>query len=260
MNKSFSKVFDNKINNWIEGQNKPWGKLRYEIAFVNLKKHLPKKKLTILDIGGGNGYDSIPLAKIGHKITIVDYSQNMLNKAKLVLKKNHLTNVELINCDLNNIKDKLTKKFDVILCHNVLSYVDDEKKSLKIILSLLKRNGILSIMQINRYSEVIYPLVFEKNIDKTISNIDIIHTKANTFNVPIKRFSPEELINLTEKFKTKLIKRYGILIACSLISDNKIKYQKKFYNKLKKLELLLTEKYPFYLMSRFIHLIFKKNK
>jgi hypothetical protein len=56
----------------------------------------------------------------------------------------------------------------------------------------------------------------------------------------------------------KLIKQYGILIACSLISNNKIKYKKEFYKKLKTLELLLTNKYPFYLMGRYAHLIFKK--
>ena len=55
-------AFDNHIEQWIEEQGKPWGSLRYKLTQANLAKHLSAGPLRILDAGGGNGLDSIPLA------------------------------------------------------------------------------------------------------------------------------------------------------------------------------------------------------
>jgi SAM-dependent methyltransferase len=75
-------VFGDSIQRWIAENDLPWMKLKTEIGLSNLRKHLPKKPLSILDAGGGSGCDSIPLAREGHRVDLVDYSEEMLNAAR----------------------------------------------------------------------------------------------------------------------------------------------------------------------------------
>jgi S-adenosylmethionine-dependent methyltransferase len=71
-------TFDGNIARWKQEMNFPWGKLKYKLVQANLARHLGQNQLRILDAGGGNGLDSIPLAAQGHIVDIVDYSQEML--------------------------------------------------------------------------------------------------------------------------------------------------------------------------------------
>ena len=74
-----------------------------------LDKYNKNKKIEILDLGAGTGILSEALAKQGYKnITLVDFSQEMLNKAK---NKKLLKNCKFIKADVRKLN--LNKKFDV---------------------------------------------------------------------------------------------------------------------------------------------------
>src|SRR5512147_598920 len=74
-------VFDSHFEQWIKEQGMPWNVLRSKLIRANLARHLGAGTLHILDAGGGNGVDSLPLAQQGHFIEIVDYSEQMLADA-----------------------------------------------------------------------------------------------------------------------------------------------------------------------------------
>ena len=49
------------------------------------------------------------------------------------------------------------KTFDIIICHNVLEYVDDKAEVIKVLTRLLKQDGILSIVKHRRaFCQVFY--------------------------------------------------------------------------------------------------------
>ena len=60
------------------------GRLRLDLAFVNLQEFLPKAKqpLRALDIGGGTGAIAVCLARVGVNVTVLDSSLPMLELAK----------------------------------------------------------------------------------------------------------------------------------------------------------------------------------
>ena len=47
-----------------------------------LKKHLPDGTLNILDVGTGTGFLAVIAASLGHRVTAVDLSEEMLRKAR----------------------------------------------------------------------------------------------------------------------------------------------------------------------------------
>src|SRR5215831_20182806 len=61
----------------------PEGRLRLDLPLANLQEFLPQgeQPLHALDIGGGTGANAVRLAKLGFHVTLLDFSQAMLDIA-----------------------------------------------------------------------------------------------------------------------------------------------------------------------------------
>jgi len=155
------------------------------------------RNLKILDIGCGGGIICEPLARLGAKVTGIDFAPNNIIAAKIHSKKNKLK-INYINKDIE--KSKLDEKFDIILMFEVLEHLDNWKKTIKNIKKNLNKNGLIIISTINRN-----PLskLFAINIAENI--LHWIPKGTHDYNKLIK---PEELkkILLKEKFNFNNIK------------------------------------------------------
>ncbi|NQT81141.1 MAG: signal peptidase I [Candidatus Aminicenantes bacterium] len=104
-----------------------------------------KPKTRILDVGCGAGREAIALTKMGFKVTGIDISPNMINKAIKNAKKEKLN----IQFKVQNVADITcpTKSFDYVLFSRaVYSYIPTKKlrvKILKKIKDILKPDGML---------------------------------------------------------------------------------------------------------------------
>jgi len=57
------------------------GLVRTYVMHQQLLEHLPEPPATVLDVGGGAGHQSVPLAQAGYEVTVLDPSPAMLAKA-----------------------------------------------------------------------------------------------------------------------------------------------------------------------------------
>ena len=105
------------------------------------------KNLKILDVGCGGGIICEPLARLGAKVTGIDFAPNNIKAAKIHSKKNKLK-IQYIYKDIE--KSKLDEKFDLILMFEVLEHLDNWKKTIKNIKKNLNKNGMIIISTINR--------------------------------------------------------------------------------------------------------------
>ncbi len=155
------------------------------------------RNLKILDVGCGGGIICEPLARLGAKVTGIDFAPNNIIAAKIHSKKNKLK-INYINKDIE--KSELDEKFDIILMFEVLEHLDNWKKTIKNIKKNLNKNGLIIISTINRN-----PLskLFAINIAENI--LHWIPKGTHDYNKLIK---PEELkkILLKEKFNFNNIK------------------------------------------------------
>ena len=149
------------------------------------------RNLKILDVGCGGGIICEPLARLGAKVTGMDFAPNNIIAAKIHSKKNKLK-INYINKDIE--KSKLDEKFDIILMFEVLEHLDNWKKTIKNIKKNLNKNGLIIISTINRN---LLSKLFAINIAENILNW--IPKGTHDYNKLIK---PEELkkILLKEKF------------------------------------------------------------
>ena len=111
----------------------------YEIELAdNIIKKVGKEDAKLLDLGGGTGrFSQFFRNKINWDITVADYSNNMLEEAKL-------KGFKTILIDINNIN--FDEKFDVIVIKFCIHFVNDNKNFFKAISKILKPNGNIYII------------------------------------------------------------------------------------------------------------------
>ncbi|TCI20123.1 methyltransferase domain-containing protein, partial [Exiguobacterium sp. SL-9] len=121
--RNFDDIAD-KFSRNIYGTTK--GKIRQAVIWEDLQQLLtllPSRSLRILDAGGGEGYFSRQLAKLGHQIILCDLSQEMLNRAQeAAIEEGVVENMTFICCAAQEIKELIDEGVDLILFHAVLEW------------------------------------------------------------------------------------------------------------------------------------------
>ena len=208
----------NKLNEWWNksGNYKILHKinpLRLKFILNNFNKSIRRKN--ILDIGCGGGLISELLAKKDARVTGIDENIYNLKQAKDHAKKNFIR-INYRNESLESFFKKNKKKFDLILCLEVLEHVENVEESLDKIIKLMKPGGTLILSTINRNLK---SLVFAKIFGEYILNWIPIGTHQYE-----KFLQPAEIIEILKlkKIKIKKIKgmKYNPLLNTWCLSNN----------------------------------------
>jgi ubiquinone/menaquinone biosynthesis C-methylase UbiE len=231
--------------------------IQNDIVFSILNEFISNKKCRILDVGGGTGFYSIPLATQGHDVLILDKSKSMLKIAESKAVKLGVANrVKTMHGDMQNIKQP-DEAFDVVLCHLALCHVDNPSKALSEFSRVLCQNGILSLIVENKMFFSISD-AFKGNIAEALERFKeerlfITMPKLGT----LRTFERQELLTLLEQAKLKPIRTLGLRV----ISDYLLYAQKapsEDIETLKKLEFLLSKSAEWNSIGRFFFFICKK--
>ena len=239
----------------------PWGKLRYHSTWKNITKHIEDRPLRILDIGGGDGMDAIHYASLGHSVTLTDCSSTMLSEAKKSAEEKGVNqSLRYIQTGVEAVPDLSREDpFDLILCHMMIEFVPDAQALLRNTCKLLSTNGLFSVLDTNRYSDV-YMQAFQKKSLAGAYNAagqkEYFHPWVNRLT---PRFSAEEIIDQFSQNGCSLVGHYGVLSVCAYL-PNEPKFDPEYYSELVKLEDNLTDRFPYYLLARFFQVIVQKNR
>ncbi len=142
----------NKIKNYYKNFNEKdrlindnSGKLEYEMTMRIIREYLPKNA-KILDLGGGAGVYSFPLAEMGYEVHLADLSVDLIKQAKEqnVKKENKIASCNVVNAiDLSLYKNE---QFDVVLLFGPLYHLLEElerEQCLKEVNRVLKNEGMV---------------------------------------------------------------------------------------------------------------------
>ena len=142
---NYYKHFDEKKR--LKNDNS--GKLEFLMTMGILEKNLPavtdEADISVLDLGGGAGVYSFPLAKKGYKVTLADLSETLLEQARKQKEEDKIEN--LISCDQVNATDLSCYKdnsFDIVLLFGPLYHLtekDEREKCIREVSRVLKTGG-----------------------------------------------------------------------------------------------------------------------
>lgn len=256
-----SSIFDRQFDQWQREQALPWSRLKHHQVQANLARHLPAHPLHILDAGGGNGLDSLPLAELGHHVVIADYSSLMLADAAARAAAAGLqARVELREADLEGLPGAFPREtFDVVLCHNVIQYLPEPQRALAGIAALLRPDGLLSLISMNRYSAVYAAAFMRQDLTAALAQIDAHTLRGVMFPADMTIYSIEEAAALLVDAGFTIAADYGLLCITPYWGDNERKHDPAVYAELQALEAALADKYPYKLLARHFHLLAHKR-
>jgi SAM-dependent methyltransferase len=126
------------------------GQVRTYVMHQQLLEHLPPPPADVLDVGGGAGHQSFPLARMGYRVTLLDPSTAMLDKARERLRRlpddvsSRLTLVESDGADAEAAVRG--QRFAAVLCHGVLGYLAEPEPVIDQLCRCTATNGLVSIL------------------------------------------------------------------------------------------------------------------
>jgi SAM-dependent methyltransferase len=111
--------------------------------------------LDIVDVGAGTGGFAVSLASGGHRVTVVDPSPDALAAARWRAAEAGvaLTAVQGEAADLPDLVGAASA--DLVICHNVLEYVDSPAAALAAVARVLRPGGTVSVLAANTVAAVL---------------------------------------------------------------------------------------------------------
>lgn len=135
------------------------GRIRTYVIEQHLRAHLGSPPLRVVDVGGGAGNQSIPLAAAGYDVTILDPSPSMLERARRAASASGVAErVRLVESTGEEAPEAVDgARFGAVLCHGVIMYVDDPAPLVGALCALTEPGGIVSIVAKNRDCMAVRP-------------------------------------------------------------------------------------------------------
>lgn len=199
-----------------------------------------KKGNIILDVGAGTGIYSLHYANLGFKVHAVELAKTNYDRFKQKLKDNlDLTLIQGNALDLSNYSDN---SFDLVLLMGPLYHlnqINDQKKTIKEALRVLKNDGYLFISFISNdmvfLTEFLYDSSFFESDKYNHATFDLVDS-------PFVFHTVDEAIELTKSFPVEIVAKIAQDGVSELLSENINKMSEKSYYQYLKYHLHCAQK------------------
>jgi ubiquinone/menaquinone biosynthesis C-methylase UbiE len=116
----------------------------------------PRAIVSVLDLGGGSGVFAVPLAELGHSVTVVDTSPDALaTLERRAAEAGVGDRIAAIPGDVDRLPAGVDNAgYDLVLCHGLLELVDDPATTLRTVARATRAGGCASILVATRAATV----------------------------------------------------------------------------------------------------------
>jgi S-adenosylmethionine-dependent methyltransferase len=139
--------------------NAPKGEIRLRLVQEELLKQCPAllsgNALRILDAGCGLGHMASWLSGLGHQMVCCDLSSIMLERTRDRMTQENpaaMKGAGFFHAPVQELHCHVSGKFDLVIFHAVLEWMDDPQNGLRFVLPWVKPEGMLSLMFYNRHA------------------------------------------------------------------------------------------------------------
>ncbi|MCP3817366.1 methyltransferase domain-containing protein [Streptomyces sp. A3M-1-3] len=246
---------------------RPRSSLRTAVVWEVLKDALERRVkatgrdvLDVLDTGGGTGNFAVPVARLGHRVTVVDPSPNALfGLERRVAEAGVADRVRGVQGDVQGLLDVVEREaYDAVLCHGVLEYVDDPAEGVRNAVSALRPSGTLSLLAAGLGGAVLARALAGHFTDARQALTDPAGRWGEGDPVP-RRFTPEQLTALVGDAGLEIGAVHGVRVFADLVPGVLVDTEPGAVDALLKLEMAAAELPAFHSVATQLHVLGEKR-
>ncbi len=241
------------------------GRVRTYVMHHQLLEHLPAPPAPVLDVGGGAGHQSFPLAQAGYDVTLLDPSPAMLDKARQRLQRlpgEALRRVTLLEADGENADEAVNgQRFAAVLCHGVLGYLERPEPLVNQLCRCAAAGGVVSIMAGNAKAMAVRPAL-ERRWDDALASFDV-RSEIGVLGMPTRADTVEELSGLVRSRGVEPLRWYGVWLFVDWLDFSGAELDpsdSKQVAAAAAVELEAGRRDPYRQLSRIFHLVGRKGR
>jgi SAM-dependent methyltransferase len=172
-----------------------------------------RRALDVVDVGGGTGGFAVPLAQLGHQVTVVDPSPDALAALqRRAAEAGVADRVAARQGDAAALGDLVpAASADVVLAHGVLEYVDDPRAAALAALDVLRPQGIASLLVAQRLGAVLARALAGRFTDAR----HLLEDEASALDP--HRFDVDELLELLAGRPVTVRSVHGVRLVTDLL-------------------------------------------
>jgi SAM-dependent methyltransferase len=239
------------------------GRVRTYVMHQQLLEHLPDPPAPVLDVGGGAGHQSFPLAEAGYEVTLLDSSPAMLNKARQRLQRlseEVQRRVSLVEADGEKAEEAVHgRQFAAVLCHGVLGYLEQPEPLVDQLCRCAAAGGVVSIMTGNAKAAAVRPAL-ERRWHDALAAFDARH-EIGVLGVPGRADTVEELSELLRAHGVEPLRWYGVWLFVDWLELSGARLEPHDSEQVAAtvaVELEASRRDPYRQLSRVFHLVGRK--
>lgn len=212
--------------------------------------------LDVLDAGGGTGGFAVPLARAGHRVTVVDPSPDSLAALQRRTAEGGLAErVRGLQGDLADLPGLVApESVDLLLCHSVLEVVDDPAEALASVAGVLRPGGRLSLLVANR-SAVVLARALAGRPDEAAHVLTDPDGRWGPADGVRRRFTSEGLSALVGGVGLVVEQLHGVRVVADLVPSAVLDTEPGAAASLLALERALSDRLPFRDVATQLHLL-----
>jgi SAM-dependent methyltransferase len=240
------------------------GRVRTYVLHHHLLEHLPPPPARVLDVGGGAGHQSFPLARAGYDVTLLDPSEAMLDKARQRLERlpaDARRRVTLVAGAGENAEEAVDgTRFAAVLCHGVLGYLPDPEPVVDQLCRCAAPGGLVSIMSGNARAGAVRPAL-ERRWTDALAAFDA-REEIGVLGVPTRGDTVAELSGLIESRGVSPVRWYGVWLFVDWLDFGGVPLDPDDEDQLTataRVELEASRRDPYRQLSRVFHLVGRKD-
>ncbi|TDT36368.1 methyltransferase family protein [Streptomyces sp. BK208] len=215
-----------------------------------------RQALDVLDTGGGSGNFAVPVAELGHRVTVVDPSPNALFALeRRAAEADVADRVRGVQGDAGGLFDVVERGgYDAVLCHGVLEYVDDPAEGVRNAVAALRAEGVLSLLAAGLGGAVLARALAGHFTEARQALSDPDGRWGTGDPVP-RRFTAEQLTGLVEAAGLRIGAVHGVRVFADLVPGGLVDTEPGAMDALLKLEAAAAEIAAFHAVATQLHVL-----
>ncbi len=174
--------------------------------------------LDVVDVGGGTGGFAVALARLGHRVTVIDPSPDALAALERRAAEAGVSgSVRAAQGDLATVIGVLDRESaDAVLCHGVLEFADDPAQGCRAVYDLLRPGGIASLLTANR-TAVVLARALGGHVAEALTALRDSDGRFGAHDPVPRRFGEQALRQLVEQAGLNVRSVHGVRIFADLV-------------------------------------------